>query len=287
MERRRHPRKRAPKTQPELTISLGSESFKARLLDQTDEGFGLESPRPLEVGCRVRLTGELAHGAGTRPIEMEGTVRWSAAGKNGTFLCGILIDNPGASPFTALEPDYYEVLQLSPRADPDTVHRVFRVLAQRFHPDNRQTGDEATFRALTRAYEVLSDPAARAAYDAQRPEQQQRRWKVFDSSEAARGIEAERRKRKAALSLLYAKRATEPREPFLSMFELEQTLGCPREHLEFTMWFLKENAWITRSDNNRFAITAKGVEKAEEFGHYPLGSRRMIAAPAGSQCVRL
>jgi curved DNA-binding protein CbpA len=38
-------------------------------------------------------------------------------------------------------PDHYEALQLSPRADRDTIERVFRHLAKRLHPDNPQTGD--------------------------------------------------------------------------------------------------------------------------------------------------
>ena len=44
--------------------------------------------------------------------------------------------DPGRMP-EELTIDYYEVLQISPNADPDTVHRVYRLLAQRFHPDNQ------------------------------------------------------------------------------------------------------------------------------------------------------
>ena len=54
--------------------------------------------------------------------------------------------------------DYYEVLQISPNAEPETIHRVFRMLAMRFHPDNPETGDSQRFLELNRAYEVLSDP---------------------------------------------------------------------------------------------------------------------------------
>src|ERR1043166_8909962 len=32
------------------------------------------------------------------------------------------------------EPDYYDVLQISPKADLETIHRVFRIMAVRFHP---------------------------------------------------------------------------------------------------------------------------------------------------------
>ena len=34
--------------------------------------------------------------------------------------------------------DYYEALQISSNAEPETIHRVYRMLAQRFHPDNKE-----------------------------------------------------------------------------------------------------------------------------------------------------
>ena len=43
------------------------------------------------------------------------------------------------------EPDYYDVLQISPKADMETVHRVFRIMAARFHPDNPETGEPGIF----------------------------------------------------------------------------------------------------------------------------------------------
>jgi curved DNA-binding protein CbpA len=41
--------------------------------------------------------------------------------------------------------DYYEALQLSPNADLETIERVFRMLAKRYHPDNDQTGNVDKF----------------------------------------------------------------------------------------------------------------------------------------------
>jgi DnaJ-class molecular chaperone len=61
--------------------------------------------------------------------------------------------------------DYYETLQISANAEPDTIHRVYRLLAPRFHPDNLETGDESRFRAITEAYHILIDPEKRAQYD--------------------------------------------------------------------------------------------------------------------------
>jgi len=61
--------------------------------------------------------------------------------------------------------NHYEVLQVSPSAEPEMIHRVYRMLAQRYHPDNSETGDEGRFRTITDAYAVLSDPEKRARYD--------------------------------------------------------------------------------------------------------------------------
>ena len=61
--------------------------------------------------------------------------------------------------------DYYEVLQISPNAQPETIQRVYRLLAQLYHPDNKETGDQALFEQVLQAYRVLSDPEKRAAYD--------------------------------------------------------------------------------------------------------------------------
>ena len=54
--------------------------------------------------------------------------------------------------------DYYEVLQISPNADQETVHRVYRLQAQRFHPDNQETGNAEAFRSISDAYQALGDP---------------------------------------------------------------------------------------------------------------------------------
>ena len=50
--------------------------------------------------------------------------------------------------------DHYEVLQVSPRADRETIQRVFRYLAKRYHPDNRDSGDPDRFKQLLEAGEA-------------------------------------------------------------------------------------------------------------------------------------
>jgi curved DNA-binding protein CbpA len=162
--------------------------------------------------------------------------------------------------------DFYEILQVSPNADQDTIQRVFRLLAQRFHPDNKDSGNEGAFKEVMDAYRVLNDPEQRAAYDVEHRQVKKVTWQIFDQSTASQGVEAEKRKRKGILALLYNKRLNEPEAPGISIREMEDLLGCPREHLEFSLWYLKENQWAVRGDNGRHVITAKGVDIVERDG---------------------
>ena len=63
--------------------------------------------------------------------------------------------------------DYYEVLGLSREASQTEVKKAYRRLARDHHPDANpgDTGAEERFKELTEAYEVLSSPQARRAYD--------------------------------------------------------------------------------------------------------------------------
>jgi len=62
--------------------------------------------------------------------------------------------------------DYYEVLGIDRNATDEEIKRAFRKLAFQYHPDhNRNDGAEEKFKEVNEAYEMLSDPDKRAAYD--------------------------------------------------------------------------------------------------------------------------
>jgi curved DNA-binding protein CbpA len=159
--------------------------------------------------------------------------------------------------------DYYETMQINANAEPETIHRVYRLLAQRFHPDNAETGNTARFRELTEAYEVLSDPERRAQYDAVHRQVWRDRWKMIDGSNGDVDVRTEQIARLTMLELLYTRRRTEPREPAMSILDIEALIGRPREHLEFSVWFLTQKRFITRGDDSSLTITAEGVEYLE------------------------
>jgi curved DNA-binding protein CbpA len=160
--------------------------------------------------------------------------------------------------------DYYEVLQISPNADQETVHRVYRLQAQRFHPDNKETGDAAAFRLISDAYQALSDPQKRTDYDVQhRNSRYQSKREQFEQSTSTSTLADEHRKRHEILTILYRNRIAHPDQPAMGLRDLLDLLGMPREQLEFSLWYLKEGGYLLRTDSARHSITLKGVELIE------------------------
>lgn len=172
--------------------------------------------------------------------------------------------------------DHYETLQISPNADPDTIQRVFRMLAQRFHPDNKETGNADRFRALHDAYSVLSVPEKRAQYDVNHQALRQERWRFAASIQSNDDVEIEQQVRGTILEILYARRRAEPGSPAFSQYELSQLTGQPRELLEFTIWYLAQKKFVTRDDSSRLTITVEGVDYVEQ--HHGTGTKKRLTA---------
>jgi hypothetical protein len=272
MERRKKQRSKRQTDNNLQVLSASGQMLPATVLDWSEDGLCVELSKPLTVGSVVVLN------AFSHSKNKEAEVRWCQTASAGLYRVGFSFDHSSQFAFDS-EVDYYEVLQIHEKADPDLIHRVYRMLAQRYHPDNPDTGNAELFKLITEAYKVLSDPEKRAGYDIQSRTQRAHRWRIFDQPGAAVGVEAEKRKRQGVLTLLYTKRLTEPASPTLNLRELEDLLGVPKEHLEFTLWYLKERGWIARADNARYQITVSGVEEAESSQVFsPLKNHLLPAA---------
>jgi len=161
-------------------------------------------------------------------------------------------------------PDYYEFLEISPQASQDTIHRVYRYLASRYHPDSLGTGDLGKFTQLSAAYRVLSDPARRAEYNAERAAHQPAIQDPLSSTiDFMDQVEGDQNRRLAVLAILYYRRRANPNDPEVSLVEIERRMGFPRDYLDFTTWYLMKKKYITRADDWDFTLTVDGVDFIE------------------------
>ena len=174
--------------------------------------------------------------------------------------------------------DCYEILQVNPTAEPDTIHRIYRLLAQRFHPDNKETGDDARFREIHEAYVTLSDATKRAKYDIYYHQQKQDRWRLVSAgAKAEDDFALEQINRLTVLEALHAKRRLEPDGSGMALTELESLTGRPREHLQFTIWYLVQKKLVQRDDSSQLLITAEGVDFLEQNFQTNIQRRRLQA----------
>ena len=277
---------------PELTIILdasGSPSsrLRGRFLEKTGTGMRVQLTTALGSGMVVSVAGQIETEAGSEPVLGKfriGSCKLAGVGKYHAEMFPQLAaeespEQETSHPKEDDDLDCYEVLQVSRRADTDTIRRVFHVLAQRYHPDNRETGNDKLFRQVVEANTVLSDPERRAAHDIQLANDDKVRFKIFDNLQSTQGVQAEIRKRQGILRLLYTKRLTDPHQPAMRARDFVEMLGCPLEHLEFSLWFLRENKLIIRSDNNHFEITWQGVT-AFEAEETTFGRKALVQLPA-------
>jgi curved DNA-binding protein len=163
--------------------------------------------------------------------------------------------------------DHYSVLGLDPKASPDTVHKAYSALAAKYHPRNPETRDQAKYEAVTRAFEVLSDPEARRSFDSQLPKSPVESAPVFAGREFFDSVSGEQFRRLSILCLLYDRRRQNPASPSLVLRNLEGMVNFNSDALQFALWFLKQRGWVISDDKSSLQITADGMEYLE--AHLP------------------
>ena len=173
--------------------------------------------------------------------------------------------------------DYYEVLQLSPNADSETIDRVYRILAKRYHPDNLATGNADKFRSITEAHRILTNPEQRAAFDGRYEGNRVSLSKIVEDTSNTDTFAADQRIFEGILSVLYISRRRDPQKGGMGIIQLERLLGFPTEHLEFHIWYLRQKGWIERLDNGQLSITADGVDRVIEENLLSTSQDRLLA----------
>lgn len=166
--------------------------------------------------------------------------------------------------------DYYELLEISANAQLETIQRVYKLMALRFHPDNQATGDTDRFLLLNKAYEVLTDARRRAEYDSVRESHKSAKVeseepaKPFNANDFETGVEGESRRRLRILCFLYSRRRNDPDNPGVTAWTMRETMGATHRDLMFALWYLKEHQFVRQTDRDEYMITGHGVDFVEE-----------------------
>src|SRR5689334_9909324 len=173
-EKRQKPRRKPFITQQKITLRKEDATGlalapEATIIDLSEGGLGIEVGIRLQTGTLVQVIGQIDGVVRTEVAHQVYRVCWCSTSTNeaGRYRAGLSLHSEVRETSPSLDAgDHYELLQVSSNAEPETIQRVFRLLAQRYHPDNPETGNAGLFRDVRTAYEVLINPEERAAYDA-------------------------------------------------------------------------------------------------------------------------
>ena len=178
--------------------------------------------------------------------------------------------------------DYYELLQVSPNADSETIERIFRHLAKKYHPDNPGEADKEKFQQIVEAHQILSDPETRAGYDVRHQDYWNQKWVISTEAMNRPAVGDDKTMRERLLALLYTQRRNNMKSPGMGEVEMGRLLRTPLELVEFHLWYLRAKGWVERLETGHLAITALGVDKAEEHREMISPDRLIEARTTGA-----
>ena len=168
-----------------------------------------------------------------------------------------------SAPVSGKFQDHYLILGVEPTADSDTIQAAYAKLAQKYHASNPDTGDQEKFEALNQAYEVLCDPALRAAFDQVKGVDREGGNPKFSGADFFRALAQSAGLRAAILCILYDRRRIKSYKPSLSLRQFEGMLTVGGEALNFALWYLKKRGLVTVDDKSSLEITVDGMDFLE------------------------
>jgi curved DNA-binding protein len=177
--------------------------------------------------------------------------------------------------------DHYNTLRVRPDCSAKALEQAYRHLAKLYHPDHPETADVGRFKEVIEAYKALRDPDERARYDAlffaneNDAEPEPAANGDIPGGEKAALDDAEAHAR--ILHLLYRKRRESAQDAGVPEFALLDALGCPDEHLEFHLWYLRAKGFLERTETGMYAITIAGVDHVIATSQSTARERLLIA----------
>ena len=168
-----------------------------------------------------------------------------------------------SAPLAGKFQDHYAILDIEPKSDSETIQRAYSKLAQKYHPNNAETGSAEMFEAINAAYETLSDPELRGIFDKLKGIGQDEGSPKFSGVEFFDALGREAIRRGAILCVLYDRRLSKPTAPSLSMRHLEIIVEATAAQLSSALWYLKQRGLAASDDKSSLQITVDGMDFLE------------------------
>ncbi|MBZ5605870.1 MAG: DnaJ domain-containing protein [Acidobacteriia bacterium] len=160
--------------------------------------------------------------------------------------------------------DHYAILNVDPKSDSESIQAAYTKLAERYSPDNFDTGDPEKFDQINLAFEVLSDPTLRKGFDQLKGVNQNDGPSKFSGEAFFDALKQATELRAAVLCILYDRRRTQPFKPSISIRHLEHMLKVTTEELNFALWYLKQRSLVVNDDKSSLQITVDGMDYLEK-----------------------
>jgi len=230
----------------------GQKRFECgQMIDSSPTGAGVASPQPLPPSSTLILR---TPAIGAFALSQVRSCSWHRT----QYHLGIeFIEKVSFHASDAgAEPDYHQLIRAGVEGDSEQVDRLYRALAFRYHPDNRETGNSEVFLRIRDVYRIVSisqtlKPEAQIA----KPSQD------FSWREGLRGMKDDC---VSVLGVLCRRRMDDYRNAAVSQNELESLTRMTADQLGFILWYLGEKGAVTMSaGSSDYAISATGVEMLE------------------------
>ena len=165
-----------------------------------------------------------------------------------------------SAPLAGKFQDHYAVLGIDPKSNNDAIQKAYMDLAAKCNPRGGAKPDKEKFEAVSLAFEVLLDPAARASFDSLRPGAAQDDAPQFSGLGFFSAGAGEVLRRRVVLTVMYDRVRHKTNRPGLSMRQLELMLTLPMEQLQFVVWYLKARGYASQDDKSNIQITVEGMD---------------------------
>ncbi len=168
-----------------------------------------------------------------------------------------------SAPLAGKFQDHYALLGVDPRADLEVIKIAHAKLAEKYHPDNPDSGYLEKFEAVNLALEILSDAGLRAEFDKIKGIDKDQGNLKFSGVAFFSALGRETNLRAAVLCLLYDGRRLKPFAPGMSIRVMESMLEISSEELYFALWYLKQRSFVLSDDKSNLQITVDGMDFLE------------------------